>query len=166
MPSLFWKASAAVAAKTRYKRGATSGSARRKAHPTRNPIFGPKARLVYVYSPPAEGICLASWPTEFAMGSATTRAKSTESGKTGPAKLNPTKSEKATAAAGAMCVIDWNSTCAKPMECSCRWSNLLSVSISNLLAAQKLGGSRFRWALVTVAVGEPLQPFILVLDHA
>jgi hypothetical protein len=65
-----------------------------------------------------------------------------------------------------MCVIDWNSTCAKPMECSCRWSNLLSVSISNLLAAQKLGGSRFCWALVKVAVGKLLHPLILVLDHA
>jgi hypothetical protein len=57
----------------------------------------------------------------------------TESGKTGPAKLNPTNKEKATAAAGAMCVIDWNNTCANPMECSRRWSNLCSVSTSDLL---------------------------------
>jgi hypothetical protein len=76
---------------------------------------------------------LASCPTELAMRSATARAKMTESGKTGPAKPNPTRSEKATAAAGAMCVIDWNNTCAKPMECSRRWSNLCSDSTSYLL---------------------------------
>jgi len=101
------------------------------------------------------------------MRSATTRAKITEIGKTGPANEKPTRRENATAAAGAMCVIDWNRTCAKPMECSCRWSNLLSVSILNLLVAQKLGGrSRFCWALITVAVSKPLHPLILVLDHA
>src|SRR5919112_4749579 len=66
------------------------------------------------------------------MRSATPRARSTESGSTGPAKEKPTRSEKATAAAGAMCVIDWNNTCAKPMECSRRWSNLCPDSISNL----------------------------------
>jgi hypothetical protein len=32
-----------------------------------------------------------------------------------------------------MCVIDWNNTCAKPMECSRRWSNLCSDSTSYLL---------------------------------
>src|ERR671910_3581045 len=67
------------------------------------------------------------------MRSPTARAKMTESGKTGPAKPNPTRSEKATAAAGAMCVIDWNNTCANPMECSRRWSNLCSDSTSYLL---------------------------------
>src|SRR5215213_6717675 len=67
------------------------------------------------------------------MRSPTARAKMTESGKTGPAKPNPTNNEKATAAAGAMCVIDWNNTCANPMECSRRWSNLCSGSTSDLL---------------------------------
>jgi hypothetical protein len=76
---------------------------------------------------------LASCPTELAMRSPTASAKMTESGKTGPAKLNPTRSEKATAAAGAMCVIDWNNTCAKPMECSRKWSNLCPDSTSYLL---------------------------------
>src|SRR5215210_2722265 len=66
------------------------------------------------------------------MRSPTPRARSTESGRTGPANEKPTRREKATAAAGAMCVIDWNSTCAKPMECSCRWSNLCPESISTL----------------------------------
>jgi hypothetical protein len=32
-----------------------------------------------------------------------------------------------------MCVIDWNNTCAKPMECSRKWSNLCSDSTSYLL---------------------------------
>src|SRR5215212_9714231 len=67
------------------------------------------------------------------MRSPTASVKMTESGKTGPAKPNPTRSEKATAAAGAICVIDWNNTCAKPMESSRRWSNLCSDSTSYLL---------------------------------
>src|SRR5215218_8658842 len=67
------------------------------------------------------------------MRSPTARANMTESGKTGPAKPNPTRSEKATAAAGAMCVIDWNNTCANPMECSRKWSNRCSDSTSYLL---------------------------------
>src|SRR5215212_4764125 len=87
------------------------------------------------------------------MRSPTARAKITESGKTGPAKPNPTNKEKATAAAGAMCVIDWNNTCAKPMECSLRWSNLCSVSTSDLLTRPSgvttLNDTRNYWSNAT-----------------
>ncbi len=44
-----------------------------------------------------------------------------------------TRSEKATAAAGAMCVIDWKSASGSPIECSRRWSNCAAgfgVSVS------------------------------------
>ena len=44
-----------------------------------------------------------------------TRAKITESGSAPPAKLAPITMVMATAAAGAMCVIDWNSTSRIPM---------------------------------------------------
>src|SRR5688572_6104698 len=44
-----------------------------------------------------------------------TRATRTESGSAPPAKFAPTMMEKATATAGAMCVMDWNRTSRRPM---------------------------------------------------
>src|SRR3954452_8549590 len=49
-------------------------------------------------------------------------ARPTESGSACRASGTEMKIEYATAAAGAMCVIDWNSTCGSPIECSRRWS--------------------------------------------
>src|SRR4051794_3968155 len=39
------------------------------------------------------------------------------------------KIEYATAAAGAMCVMDWNRTCGSPIECSRRWSKRLGAAV-------------------------------------
>src|SRR3954469_11655660 len=64
-------------------------------------------------------------------------ASPTESGSACCASGTEMKIEYATAAAGAMCVIDWNSTCGSPIECSRRWSNpraaLVAPSIAILL---------------------------------
>jgi hypothetical protein len=49
-----------------------------------------------------------------------TSAASTASGSAGPANWTETKIEKAIAAPGAMCVIDWKRTCGSPIECSRR----------------------------------------------
>jgi hypothetical protein len=51
-------------------------------------------------------------------------ANSTESGSGAPAKPTETRIEKAIAAPGAMCVIDWKRTCGRPIECSRRWSKV------------------------------------------
>jgi hypothetical protein len=50
-----------------------------------------------------------------------TRAKITESGSAPPAKLAPITMVMATAAAGAMWVIDWNSTSRSPMAPRASW---------------------------------------------
>src|SRR4051794_34419266 len=51
-------------------------------------------------------------------------ARPTDSGSACWASGTEMKIEYATAAAGAMCVIDWNSTCGNPIECSRRCSNV------------------------------------------
>src|SRR3954469_25448084 len=65
-------------------------------------------------------------------------ASPTDSGSACCASGTEMKIEYATAAAGAMCVIDWNSTCGSPIECSRRWSKpraaLVAPSIAILLS--------------------------------
>src|SRR3954453_7793224 len=72
-------------------------------------------------------------------------ASPTDSGSACCASGTEMKIEYATAAAGAMCVIDWNSTCGNPIECSRRWSNprpaLVALSIAILLKYGKEGTS-------------------------
>ena len=53
---------------------------------------------------------LGGWPIEIATSRQPTSAKITESGRAPEAKFAPTMIEKATAAAGAMCVTDWNTS--------------------------------------------------------
>src|SRR5919198_2790321 len=65
-------------------------------------------------------------------------ARPTDSGSACWASGTEMKIEYATAAAGAMCVIDWNRTCGSPIECSRRCSKpragLLAASIAILLS--------------------------------
>jgi hypothetical protein len=70
--------------------------------------------------PPADGKSLASWPIAVAAQMQAISARPTESGSAWRASGTEMKIEYATAAAGAMCVIDWNRTCASPIECSRR----------------------------------------------
>src|SRR3954447_10600942 len=74
-------------------------------------------------------------------------ARPTDSGSACWASGTEMKIEYATAAAGAMCVIDWNSTCGNPIECSRRWSNpraaLVAPSIAILLKYGNLGRSDY-----------------------
>src|SRR3954447_12028005 len=72
--------------------------------------------------PPADGKSLASWPIAVAAQMQAIRASPTESGRAWRASGTEMKIEYATAAAGAMCVIDWKSTCGSPIECSRRCS--------------------------------------------
>src|SRR3954453_8022889 len=102
-------------------------------------------------------------------------ASPTDSGSACCASGTEMKIEYATAAAGAMCVIDWNSTCGSPIECSRRWSKpraaLVAPSIAILLsrlAACKAGISRTRrtewtaaWQLAPRLFAEPeLEPLV------
>src|SRR3989442_291515 len=59
-------------------------------------------------------MCLASWATELATNSEAISARITASGVAPPPKAMPMGMEKAVAMAGAMNVIDWNSTPPKP----------------------------------------------------
>src|SRR5580765_8830658 len=93
-----------------------------KSHATRKPDHGPSERAAYVYMPPADGNSLASWPIAVAAQMHAIRASPTDSGSACLEYGTEMKIEYATAAAGAMCVIDWNSTCQSPIECSRRWS--------------------------------------------
>src|SRR5579884_458135 len=93
-----------------------------KSQATRNPAQGPSVRAVYVYMPPADGKCFASWPIAVAAQMHAMSASPTESGSACCATGTEMKIEYATAAAGAMCVIDWNRTCGRPIECSRRCS--------------------------------------------
>src|SRR5437660_9269738 len=67
-------------------------------------------------------MCLASWPIELATSTQAISANATESGSAGPANCTENRIEKAIAAPGAMCVIDWKRTCGSPIEPSRRWS--------------------------------------------
>src|SRR5580765_5886766 len=93
-----------------------------KSHATRKPDHGPSERAAYVYMPPADGNSLASWPIAVAAQMHAISASATDSGSACRESGTEMKIEYATAAAGAMCVIDWNSTCQSPIECSRRWS--------------------------------------------
>src|ERR1043165_7034000 len=64
------------------------------------------------------------------------------------------KIEYATAAAGAMCVIDWKSTCGSPIECSRRWSKRRGAwgaasidppSSASLRFSHEPGAPRLQW---------------------
>src|SRR3954466_14899147 len=74
-------------------------------------------------------------------------ARPTDSGSACWASGTEMKIEYATAAAGAMCVIDWNSTWGSPIECSRRWSNpraaLVALSIAILLSTGNSGTSDY-----------------------
>src|SRR4051812_3594044 len=94
-----------------------------KSHATRNPAPGPSDLPGYGYSPPADGNRFASCPIAVAAQMHAINARPTDSGSACCDCGTEMKIEYATAAAGAMCVIDWKSTCGKPIECSRRWSN-------------------------------------------
>src|SRR5215217_5495022 len=83
-------------------------------------------------------MCFASWPIELATSAQAMRAKRTASGSAWPAQKTDASIENATAAAGAMCVTDWKSTCGRPIEPSRRWSYCLAgadcASICRLLS--------------------------------
>src|SRR5713226_2268074 len=120
-------------AKIRNRSGATRGSKQRKIRPTRYPGTVPSARVTYAYRPPADGISFASWPIELATSMHATSANRTASGRAGPANWTEKRIENAIAAPGAMCVIDWKSTCGSPIERSRSWSNralLASIATS------------------------------------
>src|SRR5919204_1832446 len=89
-----------------------------KSHATRKPAQGPSERAAYVYMPPADGNSFASWPIAVAAQTQAISARPTESGSACCASGTEMKIEYATAAAGAMCVIDWKSTCGRPIECT------------------------------------------------
>src|SRR3954463_7549103 len=73
-------------------------------------------------------MCLASSPILKAVNRHATMAMSTDSGKAPPAKATPVGIEAATAAAGAMSVMLWNSTSRRPIA-------LLRSPVSVLVAA-------------------------------
>jgi hypothetical protein len=58
------------------------------------------------------------------------RASSTDSGSAGPANWIEKRIENAIAAPGAMCVIDWNSTCGSPIDPSRSRSVPLSLAVA------------------------------------
>src|SRR5712692_1814465 len=101
--------------KIRYSNGATIGSASMKPQATKKPAIGWMPRALYVYRPPAEGRWRASWPMLIATIRHATSASTTASGVAPPAYVTAKMMEKATAAAGAMWVMDWKSTGARPM---------------------------------------------------
>ena len=68
----------------------------------------------------ADGTFFASWPIELATQIQAISASRTEIGRAGPANCTENRIENAIAAPGAMCVIDWNSTCGRPIEFSRR----------------------------------------------
>ena len=68
------------------ERGAMSGSASANAQAISHPKNGPSPRPTYVYMPPADGRCFASWPIEYAVKRHATMARSTASGVSLPAK--------------------------------------------------------------------------------
>src|SRR6478672_1395940 len=94
-----------------------------KSQATRKPAHGPSDLPAYVYNPPADGNRFASCPIAVAAQMHAISARPTESGSACCDCGTEMKIEYATAAAGAMCVIDWKSTCGRPIECSRRWSN-------------------------------------------
>src|SRR5207302_2219114 len=97
-----------------------------KSQATRNPAHGPSDFAAYVYMPPADGNSFASCPIAVAAQMHAMSASPTDSGSACCACGTEMKIEYATAAAGAMCVIDWNSTCGSPIECSRRCSKRAS----------------------------------------
>src|SRR6185437_14571790 len=94
-----------------------------KSQATRKPAHGPRVLPAYVYMPPADGNSFASCPIAVAAQMHAISARPTESGSACCACGTEMKIEYATAAPGAMCVIDWNRTCGSPIECSRRCSN-------------------------------------------
>src|SRR5881227_2625442 len=111
-----------------------------KSHATRNPAHGPRDFAAYVYIPPADGNSFASCPIAVAAQMHAISASPTDSGSACCACGTEMKIEYATAAAGAMCVIDWKSTCGSPIECSRRWSKRLAPPPSLLLRSVEDGG--------------------------
>ena len=93
----------------------TSGSARAKLQATSQPKNEPSPRPTYVYMPPADGRCRASSAIENAVNRTAIIAKSTASGVMPPANDVAAPIESAVATAGAMWVMDWNSTSGNPM---------------------------------------------------
>src|SRR5690348_4318041 len=93
-----------------------------KSQATRKPAHGPSVLPAYVYMPPADGNSFASCPIAVAAQMHAISARPTDSGSACCACGTEMKIEYATAAAGAMCVIDWKRTCGSPIECSRRCS--------------------------------------------
>src|SRR5207253_8280054 len=100
-----------------------------KSHATRKPAQGPSELAAYVYIPPADGKSFASWTIAVAAQMHAISARPTESGSACCEYRTEMKIEYATAAAGAMCVIDWKSTWGSPIECSRRCSKRLGPAV-------------------------------------
>src|SRR4030095_14387154 len=82
---------------------------------------------------PADVRRLASCPIEMATSRQPTRAKITDRGRAPLAKLAPTMIEKATAAAGAIWVIDWNRTSRRPIASRARLGDGPFCAMARLL---------------------------------
>src|SRR6188508_3883263 len=104
----------------------TRGSARAKDHAISQPKNGPRPRPTYVYIPPADGRCLASWLIEYAVNSTAIIANTTASGVMPPANAVAAPIERAVATAGAMCVIDWNRSSGRPIALRARVGDAVS----------------------------------------
>src|SRR5438270_10154319 len=111
-----------------------------KPQATRKPTGAPRPRELKVYRPPADGRCLASWPILMAQSRHAIRASRTASEILPPAYGTPTMIENATAAAGAMWVIDWNRVGARPT--ALRWSRCVSTDV--LMSFPPLGANLTR----------------------
>src|SRR4051812_43570552 len=117
--------------------------------------------------PPADGNSLASCPIAVAAQMQATSASSTDSGSACWASGTDMNSEYATAAAGAMCVIDWNSTCGRPIECSRRCSKLRGPALAPSIRSLPSGGlsGRDHRALTGRIAHALLDPRVLAVQH-
>src|SRR5207244_404816 len=112
-------------------------------------------------------ISLASWPIETATHVQPTSASTTESGSAGPANWIEIRIEKAIAAPGAMCVIDWKRTCGSPIDSSRRWSKerLSARAAISPPCDDACGGDAFR-SIAARATGRESIPGRWVVDPA
>ena len=76
--------------------------------------------------PPADGRCFASSAIEKAVKSTAIIANTTASGVMAPANAVAAPIDSAVATAGAMCVIDWNSTSGRPIALRARVGDAVS----------------------------------------
>ncbi len=93
----------------------TTIEASRNAHASSQPAYEPRPRPTYVYMPPADGRWRASSPIENAVNRTAISANTTARGVSPSAYVVANPIDRATATAGAMNVIDWNSTSVRPI---------------------------------------------------